>query len=74
MKRKVKNGERVFKIDELDGFYIGDGLCVHITFEDEDTIAIDLFDTEEAAFKGNKGEIIGRPLILNLRNGEVNFE
>jgi len=74
MERKVNNEGRIFKIDELDGFYIGNGRCLHITFEDEETIAIDLFDTEEAAFNGNKGNIIGRPLNLNLSNGEVSFE
>lgn len=71
---KVKTEGRIFKIDELDGFYIGNGRCLHITFEDEETITIDLFDTEEAAFNGNKGETIGQPLIINLRTGVVSFE
>jgi len=71
--------KRVFPVDELDGFYIGDGLlgdglCVHITFEDKETIAIDVFDTESAASDGSKGEIIGNPITLNLRTGEASLE
>jgi len=60
---------RVFNLRELDGFYVGAGKCVHITFEDSETISIDVFDSEDAAFE--VGNIVGTPLYLNLRTGEV---
>ncbi|MBC7234160.1 MAG: hypothetical protein H5T68_13060 [Chloroflexi bacterium] len=65
---------RVFPLDELDGFYVGDGKCVHISFESEDIIVIDLFDTEKAAYNGNAGGIIGQPILINLKTGEIELE
>ena len=75
MQRKslIKN-RRVFPVSELDGFYVGDGFCVHFTFEDEETIVIDVFDDESAAYDGNKGKSIGNSIILNLSTGEARFE
>lgn len=74
MQREALINGRVFSVDELDGFYVGDGLCVHITFEDAETIAIDVFDDELAAYDGNRGKIIGFPIILSLRTGEARLE
>lgn len=64
---------RVFPLDELDGFYVCDGICVHITFEDKETIAIDLFDDEAAAYNPNKGNVI-RTVILGLKTGSLDLE
>lgn len=64
---------RTFPLDELEGFYIGNGVCVHITFEDEETIAIDLFDDEAAAHNPNRGNVI-RTVILGLRTGNLDLE
>lgn len=66
-------GTRVFPLGELDGFYVGDGICLHITFEDGETIAIDLFDDEAAAHNPHKGDLI-RTVILGLRTGQVDLE
>lgn len=74
MERENFFGRRVFPLGELDGFYIGDGICVHITFENDERIAIDLFDTEAAAFDGDAADVIAQPIILNLRTGEAKFE
>lgn len=73
MQRETLTNGRVFPVDELDGFYVGDELCVHITFEDEESIVIDVFDTELAAFR-DVGNVIAPPVILNLRTGKVRFE
>lgn len=64
---------RVFPLDELDGFYVDEGICVHITFEDRQTIAIDLYDDERAAYNPERGKLV-RSIILNLENGELTFE
>jgi hypothetical protein len=72
-RQKLSNG-RVFPVEELDGFYIDHDFCVHVTFEDDATIAIDIFNTPSAAYDGNGGEIIGHPIIINLRTGEISFE
>lgn len=74
MQRKALTNGRVFPIEELDGFYVGGGFCVHITFEDAEHIAIDVFDDELAAYDGNKGDVLGTPVILNLRTGEARLE
>jgi len=73
IRKRLTNG-RVFPVDELDGFYVGNGLCVHITFEDEETVVIDVFDDELAAYDGNAGQVVNKPVILNLRTGEVRLE
>ena len=74
MQREKLTHGRVFPVDELDGFYVGDGMCVHITFEDEETIVIDIFDDGMAAYSGGAGKLRGHPVILNLRTGEARFE
>ena len=73
IRKRLTNG-RVFPVDELDGFYVGNGLCVHITFEDEETVVIDVFDDELAAYDGHAGQVVNKPVILNLRTGEVRLE
>lgn len=74
MPRNKLTAGRVFPLDELDGFYIGDGKCVHITFESEDVIVMDLFNCENAAYNGNAGEIVGQPILIDLRTGEIQLE
>ena len=72
-RRRLTNG-RVFPLVELDGFYAGNGMCIHITFEDAETIVIDVFDTENAAYNSEDGHSVAPPAILNLRTGKVVFE
>jgi len=43
-------------------------------FEDEETVVIDVFDDELAAYDGNAGQVVNKPIILNLRTGEVRLE
>ncbi len=74
MRTPIFENCRVFAVDELDGFYVGNGLCVHITFEDDETIAIDVFDDERAAYNGNRGDVVAPPVILNLRTGIAELE
>ena len=67
---KRPRGPRVFALDELDGFYVGDGICVHVTFEDRHSVAIDLFDDEAAATNPHKGEVIAA-VLLDLKTGNI---
>jgi hypothetical protein len=69
----VAPGARVLSLADLEGFYVGRGVCLHFTFEDEHTVAIDLFDDEAAARVGEAGDAI-RAIILNLESGDVVFE
>jgi len=69
----TSTGARVFPVDELEGFYVGRGLCVHVTFEDDHIVAIDLFDDETAACFWGKGKVV-RAVILDLKTGAVTFE
>ena len=68
-----KKEPRIFPIDELDGFYIDKKLnrCIHITFEREDVIIIDIYDTVEAAYKPT-GNTLGI-IELNLKTGKAKF-
>lgn len=73
-KRGNKNESRVFDINELDGFYVDNELdrTVHVTFEEEDVIIIDIYNAAEAAYNPDKGEAIGI-IELNLTSGEAKF-
>ncbi|MDP3025496.1 MAG: hypothetical protein Q8O10_08165 [candidate division Zixibacteria bacterium] len=70
-KRGERKRPRVFKMDELDGFYVDKDLnrTLHITFEKEDIIVIDVYDTVQAAYKP-VGETLGI-MELNLSTGKV---
>ena len=72
-RRGEKKSSRVFKMSELDGFYVDNGLnrTVHITFEERNVIVIDIYDTAQAAYKP-VGEAIGI-IELNLDTGRANF-
>jgi hypothetical protein len=48
--------------------------CLHITFQDEETIVLDIFDRLKAAESSAVGELIGAPILINLRSGQVNLE
>jgi len=74
MRKRVISNRRIFPIEELDGFYVGNGLCVHITFEDDERIAIDVFDRERAAFGSDAADVVATPIILNLRTGIAELE
>lgn len=69
MQREQMQG-RVFPLDELDGFYVGSGICLHLTLEGDDTLVLDLFDDEAAAQNPYRGEVI-RSMVLNLKSGDV---
>lgn len=72
-RRGEKKGSRVFRMGELDGFYVDNELdrTVHITFEKKEVIVIDIYDTARAAHKP-VGETIGI-IELNLDTGEAKF-
>jgi hypothetical protein len=72
-KRGRKKRPRVFNINELDGFYVDNRMdrTVHITFEEEDVIIIDIYDTAQAAYD-NKGEVVGI-IEVNIRTGKAKF-
>jgi hypothetical protein len=72
-KRGRKNSPRVFKIDDLDGFYVSNSLnrAVHFTFEQEDIIVIDIFNSAQAAHN-DAGDAIGI-IELNIRTGNAKF-
>lgn len=71
--RGEKNKPRVFQIEELDGFYVDKELdrTVHISFDEEDVIVIDVYDTTQAAHK-DTGEALGI-IEVNLRTGKAKF-
>ena len=46
---------------------------MHVTFEDDHTVAIDLLDDETAACFWGKGKVV-RAVILDLKTGTVTFE
>lgn len=72
-KREKKTKPKVFNINELDGFYVDNRMdrTVHITFEEEDVIVIDIYDTAQAAYD-DKGRVIGI-IEVNIRTGKERF-
>lgn len=69
MKSTSRKEPKIFDIDALDGFWLSRGLdrTLHITFEAEDVLVFDLYDTVRAAYAP-----VGEPLAivrLNLRTG-----
>ena len=71
--RGEERGSRVFEMGELDGFYVDNELdrTVHITFEKQHLLVIDIYDTAQAAYKPF-GEAIGI-IELNLHSGKAEF-
>ena len=71
--RGAKKRPRVFKMGELDGFYVDTELdrAVHITFEENDVIMIDVYNAAQAAYN-DTGEAISI-IEVNLRTGRANF-
>jgi hypothetical protein len=61
-------------LEELDGFYVAEGVCVHVTFESADRLVIDVFDSEAAASDGDAGQLRCDPLIMDVRTGQLFFE
>lgn len=72
--QKARGPGETLSFRELEGFYVGQGRCLHFTFEDKENFVIDIFDTEAAAYDGNAGGIVGKPVLINVRSGEVTFE
>ena len=72
-RRGENDGSRIFRMSELDGFYVDSELdrTVHITFEEENVVVIDIYDTAQAAYKP-VGEAIGI-VELNLGTGGASF-
>lgn len=72
-KRRKRDKSRVFKMAELDGFYVDNEMdrAVHITFEEENVVVIDLYDTAKAAI-APVGETLGM-IELNLKTGKAKF-
>lgn len=61
-------------VEELDGFWAcrKTGRTVHIGFEDEETVYIDLFNSAQADHDDESDCITA--IILNLRTGDVVIE
>ena len=61
-KRDVGGGPRIFKLDDIDGFYLDEeyNRCYHFTFENATSLVIDIYDTLEAAYEpvGDTTDII----------------
>jgi len=72
-KRGGKDKSRVFKLGELDGFYVDNEIdrAVHITFEEKDVVVIDIYDKARAAI-APVGETLGI-IELNLKTGKAKF-
>ena len=62
---------RVYAMAELDGFYVDEtsDRCIHVTFDEEDVIVVDLFDTARAA-QAPVGDVLST-IELNLTTGEA---
>ena len=71
---KREQMKRIFKMGELDGFYVDEELnrTVHITFESEETVLIDIFDTRQAAYDSDTGDVLGI-VELNLKTGNAQY-
>lgn len=63
-------------LDALEGFYIDRNLrqCLLITAESPETLVIAVWDTPEAAFDGDAGDVRGDPVVINLRTGKALLE
>jgi len=66
-------GKRIFPLDELDGFYVDAGVCVHFTFEDDRIIVIDVFNDGQAAEDPSRGDLICA-VRIDLSTGKVDKE
>lgn len=79
-KELKKNGRQrhIYHMEKLEGYFIGlvggAERCLHLTFQDEETIVLDIFDRLKAAESSAVGELIGAPIIINLKSGQVNLE
>ena len=62
---------RVYPIGELDGFYVdkASDRCIHVTFDEEHVIVVDVFNTARAAH-APVGEALST-IELNLSTGEA---
>lgn len=65
-------------LGDLEGFYTGqvegEERCLHLTFDDEATLLVDIFDSIAAAMPYGKGDLIVSPLYINLRTGEAWYD
>ena len=65
-------------LGDLEGFYTGrvegEERCLHLTFDDEETLLVDIFDSIAAAMPYGKGDLIVSPLYINLRTGEAWYD
>ncbi|GIK40476.1 MAG: hypothetical protein BroJett011_43090 [Chloroflexota bacterium] len=60
----------------LEGYFSGeiDGetRCLHFTFENQETLVLDIFNSQAAATSIEaEAELIGAPIVINLSTGEV---
>lgn len=77
LKRNGQN-RHIYPMEKLEGYFTGliNGVerCLHITFEDEATIVLDIFDHLKAAESSEVGELISLPIIINLQTGTTRLE
>jgi hypothetical protein len=71
-------GQRQPAITDLEGWYAGQighhERCLHLTFDDEETLVLDIFDRVSATLPFGRGDLIVDPLYLNLRTGAAWYE
>jgi len=53
----------------LEGFFVGKDRRVHVTFEDAETFVIDIFPWREDRDEDDDDEVIGKPIVINVRTG-----
>lgn len=60
----------VHQLQELDGFWVDRQLArtLHIGWEDEETIYLDLFDSDKSAYAAEGNQCLSS-MMLNLRTG-----
>jgi hypothetical protein len=75
--RQIGHGQP--NLGDLEGYYTGqlaagEERCVHLTFDDPETLVVDIFDAISAVLPFGKGDLIASPVYINLRTGEVWYE
>jgi hypothetical protein len=65
---------------DLEGYYVirlDDGNfehCLHLTFDDEETLVIDVFDRVQVTLPFGHADLIAPPIFINLRTGQAWLE
>jgi len=65
----------VNRLDDFDGFWVDEELdrTLHVGWEDDETLYIDLFDSWLAAFEAEGNDSLAS-ILLNVKTGEVTLK